>query len=178
MQTANVMVAIAGDLGHTVPKFGVTAAEVAVLNAIHGAGAVHDIHVTGEVKRSSREELARLHDIYDKQLPNGTRGSEEIQALFPGAAARVFETFDEMGLDADSYRAVQRETPKPSADLIDATDDAKGGEAAAQKAKPKGKKAKAKKEAEAEESADEGDEADLEEDGIQDMDGKKGGIFG
>ena len=57
-------------------------------------------------------------------------------------------------------------------------DDAKGGEAAAQKAKPKGKKAKAKKEAEAEEFADEGDEADLEEDGIQDMDDKKGGIFG
>lgn len=130
MQTATIMLALGGDQGNTIQKYGITPAEVAVLMRIHGDGAVFDIKPGGNVKRSSREELARLRETYTRNTPNGNV-APEVDALFPGVAARVFETFDEMGLDGSLYAAKERVKPTDGISPADSADDtvAAAGEA-------------------------------------------------
>jgi hypothetical protein len=110
MQVADIMLALGGNLGHTVQKFGVTPSEVAVLREIHGEGSVFDIQpLDEEIEISSREERARLLQIYGK-----APGSQEISAvefLFPGAAARLYEDFAELELDDSFYKATDRVKP-------------------------------------------------------------------
>ena len=43
MRLYNCLLALAGDTGNTVPKANITAAEIALLQAIHGSDAVTDI---------------------------------------------------------------------------------------------------------------------------------------
>lgn len=122
MQTANVLVAIGGDTGNTVPKYGVTAAEVAVLRFLHGEQAVFDIELVGEVTRTHRQEIARLAERYGRQ-EGERRISPAVEALYPGAAARVFETFEELEIPDDFYKAIARHsatsTPAPSKPKVD-----------------------------------------------------------
>ena len=92
MQLFNILLSLGADSGNQVPKFGVTVSEIALLREIHGEESVTDIELTGQVRRSSREERSRLHDIYARTQPDGTRRSRELDALFPGVAARLFET--------------------------------------------------------------------------------------
>lgn len=113
LQLANCLVALGGDAGNTVPKYGITAAEIAVLRAIHGDDAVLDVEPVGSVERSHKAERGRLADIYARVV-NGARRSPEVDALFPGAAARVFETIDELELDASFFKATARMTAKPA----------------------------------------------------------------
>lgn len=106
MQMLNAIVAIGGDLGNTVPKYDVTPAEIAVLRAIHGEGAVFDIEPVREEKRSNGFELDRLRRIY-----GGARDTENniiVNVLFPGAAARVFDTLDDLGLDESFMKPTAR----------------------------------------------------------------------
>jgi hypothetical protein len=113
MQTANVLVNIGGDSGNQVPKE-VTAAEIAVLLAIHGDEAVQDISPLGDVDRTNRDELARLRGTYGRATDGD--GNRIIDRLFPGAGARVFETLDELGLPEKMYKALTRATaPAPVA---------------------------------------------------------------
>lgn len=122
MELASVMLAIGGDNGNTVQKYGVTPAEVAVLRYIHGDDAITEIEILDddqvealgveEADRSDREEIQRLTDIYGKMLPNGRNSSEAINELFPGAAAKVFHSFAELELDDSFYKAEKRATPK------------------------------------------------------------------
>ena len=115
MQTANVMLAIAGDARNTVPKYGVTAAEVAVLRYIHGDDAVFDIDVLDEdVKRTHRQEIGRLTEDYGRQ-EGERRVSPAVAELYPGAAARVFETFAELELPDELYIAEKRQPAKRAA---------------------------------------------------------------
>lgn len=127
MQTANIMLALGGDAGNSVPKYGVTAAEIAVLRAIHGDDAVHDIEPTGEDavvetdhgnprKRTNREELSRLQREYASGRLFGT-DIRAVGALFPGAAARVFEDIEELGLNENAFKPERRAsaTSKPRA---------------------------------------------------------------
>jgi hypothetical protein len=127
MQTANIMLALGGDKGNCVPKYGVTAAEIAVLRAIHGDDAVFDVEPTGEDalaedgedalaedgerKRTNREELARLQHQYASGRLFGT-DVRAVGALFPGAAARVFEDIDELSLSEEAFKAESRATAK------------------------------------------------------------------
>lgn len=105
MQTANVMVALGGDKGTTVPKYGVTISEIAVLQALHGNDAVHDIEPTGDIERSDREEIARLREIYG----NAKQGDVPVMnVLFPGAAARAFRNWDEIEIDAEFFKPTAR----------------------------------------------------------------------
>jgi hypothetical protein len=124
MQTATILLAIGGHQGNTVQKRGVTPAEVAVLIAIHGNAAVSDIEpddipvsLTGDnvVKRSDRAERARLLEVYGKlQNVNGQIvDTSPVSTLFPGAAARVFHDFDELGLDESFFKAATRVKAKP-----------------------------------------------------------------
>jgi len=111
MQTANLIVAIGNDQMNTVPLYGVTAAEIAVLQAVHGPDAIRDIEPAGEAeddgaKRTNRAERARLKAIYGR----AERDLCPIEALYPGAAARVFETIDELGLPEQFFKPLSRTT--------------------------------------------------------------------
>lgn len=109
MQIANILLSLGGDHGNTIPKFAVTAAEIAVLRAIHGDEAVNDIEPLGDVKRSNREERARIGAIYGQAKIPDTKQSI-VESLFPGAAARVFETLEELDLPGEFFKATGRLT--------------------------------------------------------------------
>jgi len=106
MQTANILLSLAGEHGNTVPMFDVTPAEVAVLNVIHGNDSVKEIEPLKDIKRSHSVELERLQRRYGKPQTDG-RGNP-VSMLFPGAAARVFERFDELNIPEDFFKAEKR----------------------------------------------------------------------
>jgi len=60
----SIKLRLAGSVANEVRKSDVTAAEIEVLRAIHGADAVSDIVETGEVKRDSAAERQRLYARY------------------------------------------------------------------------------------------------------------------
>lgn len=116
MQTANIILDIGGDNGNQIPKSGVTAAEIAVLIAIHGEAAVHDIEPTATIPRSNRDERARLYEQYGHAKDGEDRSI--VGTLFPGAAARVFEKIDELGLPAAFFKPTARAgTESPASGL-------------------------------------------------------------
>lgn len=107
MQTAHVLLSLGGDAGNQVMKYGVTAAEIAVLRGIHGDEAVTEVEPHVEIKRSHREERMRLLSIY-----GGARGGENkpvVEGLFPGAAARVFENLHELDIPESFFKATGRQ---------------------------------------------------------------------
>lgn len=107
MQTANCLIAIGGDSGNTVPKYGVTVAEIAVLRAIHGDDAVTDIQPVAQIERTHRMERQRLIEKYGRQ-EDGKFSAPAVESLFPGVAARVFETFAEAEIDPSFFKAIGR----------------------------------------------------------------------
>lgn len=111
MQIANILVAISGERGNTVPKYDVTPSEVAVLRLLHGDDAVTDIEITGEKKITHRAERDRLAEAYARKNADGRFIAPAVDALFPGAAAALFETFDELDIPEDFYKAKGRMTP-------------------------------------------------------------------
>lgn len=155
MQTASILVALGGDLGNTVPKHDVTASEIAVLRAIHGNDAVLDIEPTGDIKRSNLEELSRLRATYGNA--KDTENKAIVDVLFPGAAARMFATIDELDLDDTFFKPTARATAAPAVKVE--------GEAIVEAPK-KGRKGTAKaKEPEPEEPG--------EDDEVEDLDAKE-----
>src|SRR5581483_6989217 len=78
MQLYSCKVRLSGSLYHEVPKTEVTAAEIAILRAIHGftdpetgnidPSCVVDIVATGNVDRSDAEERDRLSIVYNAAL--------------------------------------------------------------------------------------------------------------
>jgi hypothetical protein len=124
MKLANIMLAIGGGRDNTLPKYGVTAGEIAVLRAIHGEDAVFDVDPTDTDapndmggKRTNRQELARLKAIYGGAQDGN--GGKIVEALYPGAAARVFEDFDELELPEDYFKATGRvKSVAPTADPV------------------------------------------------------------
>lgn len=104
MQTANILLSLGGDHGNTVPKFSVTAAEIAVLRVIHGDESVKDVEPVGDVRRSHRDERLRLLNIY-----GGAKTDDHkpiVEGMFPGVAARVFESLQELELPDSFFKAV------------------------------------------------------------------------
>jgi hypothetical protein len=114
MQTANILLALGGDAGNTVPKFQVTAAEIAILRAIHGDEAVFDIEpIEEEIEVSRRDELARLNQVYGTAKIDDGSGNKVsvVHALYPGAAAPVFTSLDDLEIPENFYKATQRTKP-------------------------------------------------------------------
>ncbi len=112
MEYANIMLELGGDSGTTVPKPNVSAAEVAVLMAIHGNSAVKEIDIcepVGDKPASNRQERSRLLELYGR-AKDGNDNSI-VETMFPGVAARVFETFEELEIPDEFYKA-DRATPK------------------------------------------------------------------
>lgn len=107
MQTAHALVALGGDKGNTVPKFDLTAAEIAVLRSIHGPDSVFEIEPVGEIERGSREERNRLRLAYPAKDEDG---NHIVDLLYPGAGARVYEGLDELELPEEAFKAEKRMT--------------------------------------------------------------------
>ncbi len=171
MEIANVMLALGGDTGNTVPKRGVTAAEIAVLRSIHGNEAVFDIEPLGDVERSQREERGRLKAVYGRAM-DGNQNSI-VESLFPGAAARLFEKIEELEIDDSFYKSVERARAAPkAAEPVAPTPPAKPGKPLTAK-----QQAAADKKAAAAAAAAAGD-ADDEEDGIGDLPPVGGDVLG
>lgn len=137
METANILLDVGSDGTSILVKSNVTPAEVAVLRVIHGSDAVTEIEVLpGEAmtpdgkKRTHRQEIARLMEVYGKPTPEGGREAPAVSRLFPGAAARVFEAFEELELDESQFKAATRSTaarPEPFAGKGDHDGDGKTG---------------------------------------------------
>lgn len=118
MQTANIMLSLGGDHGTTVPKYNITAAEIAVLRLIHGNDAVRDIEPSGNIERTHREEIDRLRTRYGRAKIDNGEGDQvsAVNALFPGAAARVFTSLDELEIPEEFYKAEKRVKPTAKAE--------------------------------------------------------------
>lgn len=102
-ETAHCHVALGGDTLNTVPKYNMTAGEIAVLQMIHGKDAINEIEPSGTVKRSNRVEKARLLTQYGKA--HDGRGGSILEKLYPGAAARIFQRLDELELSSVQFKA-------------------------------------------------------------------------
>lgn len=117
IEVANILLALGGDNGNTVPKYSVTVAEVAVLRVIHGNEAVTDVQPTGFVETTHRAEIGRLMERYGRSV-DGRFEAKAVTLLFPGAAARVFERFEELEMPEEFYKAetrVSMSAPQPVA---------------------------------------------------------------
>jgi len=110
MQYANIMLALGGDRGTTVPKTAVSASEIAVLRLIHGADSVFDVEpVDPETKRTSREEIRRLNELYGRVRIQSEAGEvSPVQALFPGAAAQAIPSIDDLEIPSEFFKAKTR----------------------------------------------------------------------
>ncbi len=111
MQTANILLAIAGERGNTVPKYDVTPSEVAVYRLLHGDDAVTDIEITGEKKTTHKAERERLNELFARKNEEGHFIAPAVSRLFPGAAASLFDNFDDLDIPEDFYKAKGRMTP-------------------------------------------------------------------
>lgn len=112
MQTVNAHVRLGGDRDNTVPVYGITVSELAVLRLIHGEDGVFDIEPAGEVRVTNREERERLGEKY---LPRSTTEGQKspVDELFPGAAARLFQSLDELELPAHFFKVTERAHVRP-----------------------------------------------------------------
>ena len=110
MQLANALLKIDNEGWTSVPKDGITPSEIAVLRHMFGADAVYNIEPAGEVERSNRAERSRLKQIYAPRegVAMGGSSGDPVEILFPGQAARVYETLDELELPDDLYKAERR----------------------------------------------------------------------
>lgn len=112
MQTVNCRVALSGDMLNTVPKYDITVAEVALLRAIHGDDAVHDISPIGERTVSPRAEVMRLAETYRARNEDGRFIVAEV---FPGGSpANVPMTLDDLGLPDELFKATARARSAPT----------------------------------------------------------------
>lgn len=116
MQFANIMLALGGDKGTTVPKSEVSASEIAVLQLIHGKDAVFDVEPVEldeddeRAKRTDREEIRRLSEIYGRAKVDTEDGTQVsvITALFPGAGAKAVTDLKDLDIPEEFYKAKSR----------------------------------------------------------------------
>lgn len=111
MQLANIMLGVDGR-DTTVPKYEVTPSEIAVLRSIHGEDRVFDIEPAGETARTGRQELQRLRIVYGSAKDG--EGNRIVDMLFPGLAARAFETLAELQLDEELFKPLARAKAEPA----------------------------------------------------------------
>ena len=112
IQTASFLLALGGDIGNTVPKFGVPASEIAVLQSIHGYDAVGDLVVDGEIEVSNGEEIERLRSVYAHA--HDSNGGRIIDAVYPGRGAQVVRAIEDLGLLEEQFK-IERAAPAEKA---------------------------------------------------------------
>ena len=122
MDYANILLSLAGDDGNTVPMTAVSAAEIALLTAIHGEAAVKEIEpctAPEDAEPHNRGELRRLREKYGRAKDDND--NSVVDVLYPGAAARVFDTLDELGIDESFYKAEARVKAAPAKKAVEAS---------------------------------------------------------
>ena len=88
MQRCNCDVRLGGDIGNTVPRVGVSPAEIVILRHQHGGDdAVINIQPTGMDKMPHAQERDRLKMFY---------GDEVVNAVFPGSYSKLPVTLKEI----------------------------------------------------------------------------------
>lgn len=115
MQYANILVAIGGDQGNQVPKYNVSAAEIAVLRAIHGEDAVREVEPVSApkdddgkaIRVDERQELQRLRETY-----GGAHNEDReafIDIVYPrGAGTKLVTSLSDLDLPEESYKPKTR----------------------------------------------------------------------
>lgn len=106
MQRANILLSLSGDVGNTIPKFNVTAAEIAVLRALHGPESVSDVERVEDSDVSDRDEIARLKDVYGGALDGNA--NRIIDRVYPGVGAKAVTSIGELGLPDTSFKVTSR----------------------------------------------------------------------
>lgn len=148
MQTATILLSLSGERDNQIPKYDVTPAEALLLRALHGDEAVTEIEVNEEgVDTTSRAERARLFNVYSRPNPRGGRLCPELDGLFPGAAARLPEKFEEVELDESFFKEPARKAAVKDADPLDHDEDGKKGGSKVKSSRKKKADAPAKDEA-------------------------------
>lgn len=121
MELANVMLALNGKRGNTVPRYGVTPAEVLVLLQLHGPEAVYDIDVLDE-DASMTEEQQEVAEMNGRTLrahllqtyPKMQERLSVVPTLFPSPSGRdIPEQFSELDLPDTFFKAMARKLPPP-----------------------------------------------------------------
>jgi hypothetical protein len=111
MEIANCLVALGGNQGNTVPKYGVSAAEVAVLLSIHGIDAVMNVDPVDSEDRNPRAELDRLKAAYPAK---DGEGNSIVGKVYPGHSPSLHENFADVGLPESAFKTLSRAKPKAS----------------------------------------------------------------
>lgn len=119
MDIATITLLLGGHAGNTIQKHNVTPGEIEVLRLIHGNESVRDVAWAGEIQRSHRAEIERLHNTYGANDGNGRAVSKAVASLFPGAAARVFEKLTELELDEDFVKSLGPVEEEPAKAPVD-----------------------------------------------------------
>jgi hypothetical protein len=116
MEIANCEVRLLGDLANSVPKSGVTPAEAAILQAIHGSDSVVRVEIIGNDRRPHQQEYSRLVEIYGNTV--NTDGEKILFKIFPQTFdPRLPVEFKQVGI---AVTGADKFAPVP--DLPDITD--------------------------------------------------------
>lgn len=99
-------VAIDPDKLNTVPKRGVTAPEIALLQTLHGKESIHEIMPRGSVERPNRTEYGRLLALYGKA--RNERAELHVERLFPGGNVQSFAALADLDLNDNQFAATRR----------------------------------------------------------------------
>ncbi|WP_439392546.1 hypothetical protein ACRQ5Q_24285 [Bradyrhizobium sp. PMVTL-01] len=86
-----------------------------MLRAIHGDESVKDVEPGPAIRRSHRDERARLIEVYGGAKDEA--GKHIVAGMFPGVAARVHETLEELGLPDEFFKATGRMKASPGAQI-------------------------------------------------------------
>lgn len=114
MKTYNCKVRLNGSLLNVVDKRGVTAAEIVLLRHIHGQSEsandpVTDIVAASDIKRSERDERARLGSMYSMGEKRGPQLVQELLGVggvpLPQWVEGVDEPADEEAVEASDQPA-------------------------------------------------------------------------
>lgn len=116
MELANVLLALGGDRDNTVPKERVTAAEIAVLAAIHGSDAVFDVQpLTETLATNFKEERERLLRNYPAKNEDNKLIVLEV---YPGVSPILHTGIATLGLDESLFLATDRAKAAPPPPVI------------------------------------------------------------
>lgn len=100
MQFYNAWLKLGNDPNNTVPQHGISAAEIVMLDRIHGQGAVHDIEPTNYETRSARDEKGRLMDRFNPNVGDTMLEDPDavsiVEKVFPGLNPSLPTTLDDL----------------------------------------------------------------------------------
>lgn len=116
MQICDCLVLLGGDIGNSVQKTSVSAAEIAVLRSVHGNDAVREIVIKDNVKVNHDQERERLILAY----------KEEVVIGMFGKFGDLPETLEAARVEADMIagdETKKRKKSEPAADPVEAAPD-------------------------------------------------------